>query len=361
MKVFPNLARILSPFLLVGLNWAQSSLDSNPGSPPAVLAAPARVPPLRRWLDLQLGTTAIRYKGAAPSSGTWIHQLQYNFQTRGAVKLDPKGLYSVGFRVSTGRAFTTLWNATGVGDGELVTRFYLKDLFFSASPLPGFEFQMGGIGFNRGESTEITSYSNNGYLMGERILFHRPDRFFFEEISLTGAFLGDLAKPNVFERFDGLSRMNYHQFLVLKRIQKKVAFSADYTFQDGVETLRQGIKLTLPRNRWIDWLNFENYQRLDFQPAWGCAITLQKSPVPQLTLSGGFANIDQNYGSLNADRLGKGKRLFLISSYNFYREFSLGGMATKAFDNDFPVPNAARVEVILLYDFQKALKRAGVF
>jgi hypothetical protein len=361
MKITPILTKIIFSLLFVGMNWAQSSMSQKPDSANTPSPQPARTSPLARWLEVQTGTMAARYKGAEPSGGEWINQLQYYFLARGKFKLDPKGLYHVGFRVSTGRAFTFSWNSTGIGAGDLVTNFYVKELFFSASPFNGLEIQVGGIGFNRGESTEITSYSNNGYLMGERILLHRPDRLFFDEISLTGAFLGDLAKPSVFERFHRISRMNYHQFLVLKKIHKNVSLSADYSFQDGVETLRQGVKITLPKNPLLDWFNFENYQRVDVQPNWGCAFTLQKTPVPKITLAGGFANVDQNYGTLNSDRLGKGKRLFLGATYNFYRDFSLGGGTTKAFGNDFPVPNAARAELILMYDFQKALKRAKVF
>jgi hypothetical protein len=93
--------------------------------------------------------------------------------------------------------------------------------------------------------------------------------------------------------------MNYHQFLVLKRISKQISISADYTFHDGAETLRQALKISWENNRCLDALLFENYQRLDVNPAWGYSLILQKNPFKNLKLSGGFANIDQYYGIWN--------------------------------------------------------------
>jgi hypothetical protein len=314
------------------------------------------VPPLARWLDMQSGNVAARYKRTAASDSPWIYQVQFQVAARGKLKFDPRGDYGVGFRFGTGDSFTHSWNATGVGSGDPLKKVYLKELYLTASPWKGVEFQYGGIGFNRGESTEVTSYSNNGYITGERISVRRPDRLFFDEISVSGGYVGDFEEPEVFDRYRHLSRMNYHQFLVLKKVAKNVSVSGDYTMNEGVETLRQAVKINLNR-RFADSVTFDNYERLEMHPDWGCSVWIQKNPAPRISLNGGFVNIDRNYLNLNSDRLGRGKRFFLIATYNFWREFSAGLFAGKAFSNNFSVSNAARFDFLISYDFVKALKR----
>jgi hypothetical protein len=333
----------------------------NAAADPATGATPpAPASRFSRWFELQAGNLALDYKNAEPTGAPWHYQLQYRFLARGLLKIDEKGRYDVGFRVSTGNTFTFSWNNTAAGLGDFEGDVYLKELYLSASPWKHIEIQFGGIGINRGESTEITSYSNNGYLMGERLSIRCPEKLFFDEISATGAYLGDFEKPGVFQRFHRLDSMNYHQFLVAKKLGKQLSVSADYTFQDGVETLRQALKVNIKRNRFLDSLVFENYERVDFQPAWGCALSAQKSPTSRLTLTGGYADIDEDYGGLNADRMGKGRRLYIVATYNFWREFSAGVYATRAFSNDFALRNQARYDLILTYDVPKALKRAHI-
>ncbi len=350
----------LSLIVVAGSAAVQAAEDATTHTAPEDAPAPAHVSRLSRWLNLQTGTLAARYKDTKATGGPWIYQAQYQFVARGRFQFDKEARYYAGFRLSTGKVFPYSWNATGAGDGDLATNIYLKELFLAASPWKSLEIQFGGIGINRGESTEITSYSNNGYLMGERVTVSRPDKLFFDEISVTGAYIGDAAKPGVFQRVPRLGKMNYHQFLVSKKINGRVSVSADYTFQDGIETLRQALKLHLQHNRFMDSVLFENYQRVDYRPAWGCAVTLQKSPIRRLALSGGFVDVDRNFVNWNADKLGRGKRVFLTASYNFWREFSAMLFAGKAFSNDFPVINAARYDLVISYDFMKALKKAEI-
>jgi len=42
------------------------------------------------------------------------------------------------------------------------------------------EIQYGGLYFDRGQSTEVTSYDYDGYLVGERITLNRPRNFYFD-------------------------------------------------------------------------------------------------------------------------------------------------------------------------------------
>ncbi len=359
MRVTWFILILLHVLTAVGGSNAQTA-PQGPPDPLAAGATPATVHPIARWLDLQGGNLALDYKRAQPTDAPWYYQLQYRFLVRGLLKLDERGRYAVGFRVSTGNAFTFSWNNTGAGLGGFEADVYLKDLFLAASPAKHLEFQYGGIGINRGESTEITSYSVNGYLTGERISIKHPEKLFFDEISATGGYLGDPHEPGVFHRFHRLASMNYHQFLVSKKFREQVSVSADYTFQDGVDTLREAIKLKIKRTRVLDSLVFENYERLDLQPAWGCALSAQKDAGTRLTLLGGYADVDKNYVNWNADRMGKGRRLYIAATYNFWREFSAGVYATRAFANDFKLASANRFDLILMYDILKALKRADI-
>jgi len=70
-------------------------------------------------------------------------------------------------------------------------------------------------------------------------------------------------------------------------------------------------------------------------------------------------DVDRNFVIWNADRLGKGKRIYLIAAYNFWRDLSAGLFLGKAFSNIFR-SSTPRVRFVLTYDFLKALKRADI-
>jgi hypothetical protein len=361
----PTMFRGLLWILIFSVGNLVFSADTPPagGSPAGDVAGTSlRAPGLSRWLDLQTGSLTFRYKWAEDNGVKIpISQVQYNLLCRLRVKFDSKGRYSLIAAGGSGNRFNSGWNATGIGEGRLVTNLYLKQLYVSASPIEGIEVQYGGFGFVRGESTDITSFNLNGYLMGERLTLKRPGQLFFDEISLTGGYIGDFFQPGVIDRFHQLSQMNYRQFLVGKNLHNRIGFSADYTFQQGTETLREAIKLKFGHIRFLDAFLFENYQRVNVNPAWGYSIQVQKSLLSKLNLAGGVADIDQYYGPWNSERYGGGHRVFLMWSFPLCREFVVGGFVTQVFATDFPVVNHSRFEVGISYDFAKRLKRAGLF
>ena len=361
------------PRLLGGVVWVlvfsvgNLAFSADPplgGDGPAQTSAivPVSQGRVSRWFDLQTGSLTFRYKWAEDSGVKIpISQVQYNLLGRLRVKFDSKARYSVTAVGGSGNRFNSGWNATGIGTGDLATNLYLKQLYFSALPVAGVELQFGGFGFVRGESTDITSFNLNGYLMGERLTLRRPGQLFFDEISLTGGYIGDFFNPNVIDRFHRLSQMNYRHFLVGKNLHERMVFSADYTFQQGTETLREAIRFKFSHVRYLDSLLFENYQRVNANPAWGFSAQIQKTLFSQLALAGGVADIDRFYGPWNSDRYGGGHRVFLMWSFPFCREFVVRGFVTQVFATDFPVVNHSRFEVGMSYDFAKRLKRAGLF
>ena len=228
-------------------------------------------------------------------------------------------------------------------------------------PAKGLAIEYGGLYILRGESTEITSYDDDGYLVGERISLKRPDRLFFDEISITYAFLGDISTPNINKRFHRLKQSNYHQFLIAKKLSRRIGISVDYTFQDGRETMREAIKLTAPEMRLLDFIRFENYQRTDVNPDYGFALYGEKVLHRRITLGGGYAQIDPYYGNLNADRFLTGKRIFLMSSFQILPELSFAPYLTRGVANHVPVAQHVRLDFVLNYNLLKSLQRAGLF
>ena len=317
---------------------------------------------LSRWLELQTSSVTSRYRYIEDSGGAVVeNQCQYQDVFRGRFKIDNRGQYSVNAGVASGRSFTSSWNATGWGTGEPVSNHYLKQLYFSGTPGQGIEFQYGGLYLLRGESTEITSYDNDGYIVGQRLSLKRPRELFFDEVSITYGYFGDETLPNLNKRFNRLKRSNYHQWLVVKNIGPRAGLSVGYTFNGGIETLRQAVRVRTPELRVVDLIRFENYQRTDVQPDFGFAVFSEKTLQRRLTIGGGYTDIDRNYGGLNGDRWVTGRRLFAAASFAVCPEFTISAYATRAVKTGFPIANATRVDIVFSYNLLESLKRTSLF
>lgn len=317
---------------------------------------------LSRWFELQSATISTRYRASDNSASVvTANQLQHEQGFKGRFKLTPSGNYSINAGLFSGTKFGSAWNNTGVGTGHSGTNMYLRQLFFAAQPVSGVELQYGGLYLERGESTEITSYDNDGYVMGQRVSVKRPKNFFLDEITVTYGHLGDTSKPDIRKRFHRLNESNYHQFLVRKKVGYRAVLSADYTFHAGVETLRQAVKFKTEELRVLDSVRFENYQRLDVKPDYGFAVTGEKALHKRLLLSGGFAQVDPHAGSLNADSFSKGKRLFVMSKFKVRPDVTISTVLNRAVANEAAVPVRTYFYVAFQYDLLKALKKTGLF
>lgn len=309
---------------------------------------------IRRWFEFDGLAVSIRYRFINNTSGSDANQVQYQFAGRGRFKFDSKGRYSVFAGLFSGNSFRGGWNNTGLGTGAPQTNLFLKQLYFDAKPVKSLEFQIGGIGINNGENTEATGYDNDAYITGERIFIRSPKNVFFDEISLTNAYLGDFNRPSVFRRFDNLARSNYYQFLVRKQVNKRIAFSADYTFESGIDTLRQGVKIKTPEIRIADWILFEDYERVSRGGGYGFNIMAEKKFGKRFTLDAGFARIDRQF--LNGDRFPKGNRLHVTGVLNLSREFALTAAFTQGLGPvDSRLPRT-RLDVVLTYNILETLR-----
>jgi hypothetical protein len=335
-----------------------------PAAPVATAAPavkPASIAVTKRWFDLQTATAAVRYRYIETSAGVVAaNQMQMRQVAKARVKLDQGGAYTVNLGLASGSSLTGGWNATGVGSGQLVTNVYVKQFYFGAVPAKGVELQYGGLSVVRGENTEITSYDDDVYLVGERASIKRPKQWFFDEVSLTQAYLGDKTTPGFFNRIHRLDESNYHQVLFGKKIGKQLAASADYTDAIGVGTVRAG--LTFKRAMVVvDTVKFEQYHRLGDTAATGFAIFGEKAFGKRATFGTGWASIDPAIGSLNGDRYARGRRLFATGTLNLSPEFSVSGFFTRAMANDYAIANATRFDLIFTYNVLKTLQRTGLF
>ena len=333
---------------------AASQATLRPIAPRA--AAPAG---FARWGDVQGLNLAFRYRVIDNSAGIRTnHQGQTRTEFKGRVKFDRAGRYALNAGVFSGASNTSSWNNTGMGTGVPARDLHLKQFFFAAAPVNGLELQYGGIYVIRGESTEITTYDNDSYLTGQRITAKRPTQLWFDEISATVAYLGDGLTPDVWDRYHRLSEPNYYQFLLAKRVSKRLGVSADYTEVAGVPTWRGAFALKAPEMTVLDGVRVETYARSEAGPTTiGWALTADKK-VGRTAMSGGFASIDEHYGGLNGDFYFRGNRWYGKATASLFPVLTVMGQYTHALDSDYVIANKERFDVVFTYDVLKALAPA---
>jgi hypothetical protein len=338
--------------LAVVISNAQTPSSTPPSAP---------LPKVHRWFDLEALSIATRYRFIDTSDGATIaNQQQWQLLGRGRFKFDQKGKYSVVAAIQSGTSFASGWENTGLGTGTVQSNLFLKQLYFDAKPIKPVEVQFGGIAIANGENTEITGYDNDNYLTGERLVLRLPKKIYFDEVSFTNGYVGDLNRPSVFRRFKHLNRSNYHQFLVRKQVTKNIGFSADYTFESGADTLRQAVKVKIPKARIVDSLLYENYERIDPQPGYGFAITAEKKLNAKLNLAGGFAKV--SHTTLNGDRFPRGERIFITGAFKVTRELTLSSAIIRAVGPlSTPSTHRTRLEIIASYNILEALRHYRVF
>jgi hypothetical protein len=304
-------------------------------------------------IELQSATLGLRYRMLENHLGSrfqnWSDHHQ-GFKLR--LKLDHAARYSMTAVAFNGDAFQASWNLRGLHDGQSSNRVFLKQLFVTGKPRSGVEFQYGGLPIVRGESSEITSYDNDGYLVGQRLALS-PKRF-VDELTVTAGYLGDFRTPSVTRRMHRLDEINYGQVLVRKRLSDRLTATADFTQDDGERTLRQAIVLRPFKG--LEMIRLEAYERVSGQRGAGGAITAEK-PFGRTRLGASFASVDDQYRPVNGDRFGRGQRLSLTSTTALTPDLSLQVFVTRALDHDTVMANRTRVDVHVRYELAAALRQ----
>ena len=315
-----------------------------------------------RWLDVQGATVAIRHRHATNSAGVvTTNQIQHRETIRGRLKFDKRGRYALAFGLFTGPRFTSGWDNTGWGMNDAQKNLAVRTLSVAARPVEGIDAEAGGLFIARGESTEITSYDEDGYVTGERMRIRRPAQLFFDEISATNAhFTASAAAVPIRTRLPHIDESNYQQFLLQKRIGQRAAVSADLTIETGRRTWREAVHLDVREVRVIDSVILENYQRTDAGAAGGFAVTVDKAIGKRLDVNGGYARIDPAYGGLNSDRFNVGRRVFGMATYALSRELAASIYLTTAVGRHDVLSQHRLSNISLTYNLLPALRRAGL-
>lgn len=321
-------------------------------------------PGLSRWIDVQNATLNLRYRVIDTTAGTiTTNQVQHRESLRWRVKFDPQARYTLNFGVFTGTRFTSGWDNTGWGRAGAQKYLAFKSIYFAAVPWAGVEAQYGGLYIIKGESTEVTAYDEDGYIVGQRFSVKRPTQFYLDEISATVGYL--TAEPreiSITKRTKYLNDTpNYRQFLVDKKFGRRGGVSADFTHAAGANTWRQGLNLKTPELRVVDTVVLELYQRVNRTPDQGFAITLDKAVHKKVSVNWGYASIDPAFGGLNSDRFHLGNRVFATVTYIISPEFQASYFLTRAVGNDVPLPQRTLSNLAFMYNALPALKRTGLF
>ena len=141
----------------------------------------AKEPPFRRYLEFQQFVISTRYRFIRNSADvTTSNHEQYREQIRVRFNVDKKKRIGIVTGVYSGSQFIASWNNLGPGTGTFDGHnHYMRQLYASVTPAPGVEGQVGGIYVNRGETTEYTSYDDDGYIVGGRFSLKRPKQAYF--------------------------------------------------------------------------------------------------------------------------------------------------------------------------------------
>ena len=363
MQISVGLAHFLVMCAVPAFSFAQANSAQTPGSAPTQPAPTVRTH-VARWLDIQNATLNLRYRFIDNSAGVVVtNQVQHRESFRARIKFDPAGRYSLNAGLFTGARFTSGWDNTAWGAADAQGNIAFKGMFLSATPVRGIEGQYGGLYLIRGESTEITTYDEDGYIVGERVSIRRPADLYFDEISATVAYLtSDPSEIPISKRTKYLNDApNYRHFLIDKKFGKRAGISTDFTTAAGAHTWRQAINLKTPELRVVDTVIFENYERTNHDADYGFAVTLDKAVNRRISVNWGYASIDTRYGGLNSDRFHIGNRVFGTFIFTFSPEFLASAFITRAIGNEVDIPQRTLANIIFTYNALPALRRTGVF
>jgi hypothetical protein len=346
---------------------------------------------LARWIDVQTGTISLRYRRITNSADSvTFNQVQHSEMLRFRFSFDRAAKYTITAGMSSGEAFTSQWQNTGLGTGDAAAVLHFRQLFLTAAPTNGIDFQLGGLGIARGENTEITSYDNDGYLVGGRVEL-RPRRLPIDLIAATAGHFGGTDLPNVFRRLDRIDDHNYTQFQIAKQFSRGVGTSVGYTTIDEPDrtailtpvtavvlggapgdtvviagkhsgTVRAAVSMRSTRLRFVDLIRFEAYRRVISEPKTGFAIYTERSVGPRVVVGGGFVQIDGRYNGLsndrflNADRFGPGRRVYANANVSLAPALSaqLFGQHSLSEGSNF-LPNRSRFDVVLTWNARQTL------
>ncbi|MGE3274019.1 MAG: hypothetical protein AB7O67_02830 [Vicinamibacterales bacterium] len=360
-NVCPSRVRLFALVaLLSSLAVAVPAHAGQAAGPSTTAQAPAsEAPAIRRWLDVQQLQISSRFRWYRGTDGRInSSSLQWSPQVRARLLFDRSGRYSVNVGTYGGSSIQSGWNNTGAGLGDFAGTVNVEQLFLQARPNDAIEIQFGGLGMYRGLSTEITTWDSDTYMAGERLIVKPGGRV--TEVALTTGYLGDRREPNFFKRADRLGDFNFAQLGLGAHLHPRVEVSGDYTYEDGRDTLRQAVTISLPTPGRLE-LQLEAYERVSPDTAQGFNAYGEVRPHGRLRIGAGVTSIDRRYGGLNGDKYDDGTRAYGDVNLRLTGDLSLSFFATQAFATDYAIENERRWDIQLNFNPTARLKRLGVF
>jgi hypothetical protein len=328
-----------------------------------LLAAPAaetsKSSSWQRWVELDALTLYSRYHFVENSANRTTSNLsQYKTVLRAHVNVDAKKRVTLNAGTATGATFISTWNSLGVGPGEFDPHHqYLKQMYIAVKPDKYWEAQYGSLYVRRGEEDEITSYDEDGYLIGERLTVKPSATFYLDEVVLTFGEIGPFNQPNALSRWQDPSHVNYSQVLVTKRVSPSLVGSLEYTTRSGGDALHVGVTVRLPKRAPIGTVRYEQYRRMTLHPASGFALWGERMFAGKLRVQGGYDTVDQFFGGWNADRIQNGRHLFAVMQLPLGAGFGVQVFGTRALSSSYSISIKSRVDVTINYDVLSAFRR----
>jgi hypothetical protein len=406
------------PVLLIVAAEGVHASDSLPiGS--AVESVPAAKEPASltaRWLDLTAFSHSERYRNQYGDTGFhYFEDGQQRSLLAGKIKFDEDGRYAIGFRASSGRSFNWAYadyagrgfeaslnepqylaivdnpvNNPDLADAYAADpngvasvtnmhsagwEFYVRELYLSATPIKPVTVEVGSFGFERGYSTEITTFDDDGYIAGERVRINDPKHFFFDQISATSAYFGYLDQPNLFERGGSFTKSNYRQIAAKKQLTPRIGVSGEYNWISNnvrTGTTREAIVFDTKESKVFDKVRLEGYEMLSHvflqgdeeRQRQGFALVGEKK-IGKLGGDFGFASIDRDYGvytgssfmqetgfSLNGDNYNTSIRIFSHANYKLTPVVTAFGFYTRMTGEMIPTLNSQGLNAGLSFDLK---------
>lgn len=350
---------LVASLLLVSAMPALAQTATPAAAPTARTVPPT--PPLRRWIDVQAFTVASRYRRIETSANeVTANHVQYNERLRARFNLDRKKRYTLTAQLLTGPTWTASWITTGIGTGTSNwSDHHIRHLFASAMPVAGVEAQAGSLIIARGESTEITTWDDDGLMVGGRLSVRRPAALHLDEVSVSHGTIASAGTPSAWAHRHDLDATNYTQALVAKKVSARVSASADYTRVQHTETLRAAAAVRLPASAPVSAVRYEQYARVTGTRAAGFAVTAERSVTARVRLRGGYATVDPHYGSLNGDRYFRGRRVFAFADIKLRGVVSATLYGTQALSSPTVIPVKRRMDAVLNVDLLAWLQQKG--
>jgi hypothetical protein len=100
----------------------------------------------------------------------------------------------------------------------------------------------------------------------------------------------------------------------------------------------------------IDAVRLELYERTSGTRGEGFAVSVERMLPRRLSLAGGYATVDRDYGGLNGDRFNRGNRVFVDAKLPLVQDLSLNVFYGRAVGTRYAVPNTRRFDVVVGYN-----------